>query len=75
MVRGWLRGWEGLGRGGGAQSVIKCKCCAEAKGTLRGSVRVHSAAQVLEQANATFPETEFQGTECLGILARESEDS
>lgn len=68
MVRGWLRGWEGSGEGGG-QSVIKCKCCAEAKGTLRGSVRVHSAAQVLEQANATFPETEFQGAGCLGILS------
>lgn len=38
-------------------------------------MRVHSAAQVLEQANATFPETEFQGTEWLGILVRESEDS
>lgn len=71
----WFGGGCGVGRFGEGQSVIKCKCCAEAKRTLRGSVRLHSVAQVLEQANATFPETEFQGTECLGILARESEDS
>lgn len=66
----WFGGGCGVGRFGEGQSVIKCKCCAEAKRT-----RLHRVAQVLEQANATFPETEFQGTECLGILARESEDS
>lgn len=52
--------WEGAG--GGGQSVMKCKCCAEAEGTLRASA-LH---RLLEQANATFPEAEFQGAECLG---------
>lgn len=59
--------------GGGVGRVGYIIKCTETSGTLGRSGSVHSATQVLEQAEARS--NQFQQVERLGICARESEDS